>query len=201
MRVVSWSFVFIVLFLSSLAHSQILMDEDGSSMNQTRTKQADSGFDFRKKRKFGVGLSTAGALGLVGANLEIVFTPESSFMGGFGLGDSYQTFALQYKKAIGGRWFVPYVGGGFARWYTAGDKNGSVQDTSPGFLADRFLNDEERRSGEFAENLIYPMAGVQYYQLKGDWAGSSLYAQIMMLFDMDDFVSAATGEFGVFYYF
>lgn len=182
--------------------AQILVGDDGSSVNQTKTtKQADDGFDFRKKRKFGVGISTAGALGLLGAGLEIVFTPESSFMGGFGLGDSYQTFALQYKHAIGGRWFVPYVGGGYARWYTAGDKQGEINNTTPGFLADRFLSDEEKRTGEFAENLIYPMAGVQYYQLRGNWAGTSLYAQLVMLIDIDDFVSAPTGEFGLFYYF
>lgn len=193
--------VFLVFWgLSSRA--QIPVGDDGSSVNQTRAgKQANDGFDFRKKRRFGVGISTAGALGLIGAGLEIVFTPESSFMGGFGLGDNYQTFALQFKHAIGGRWFVPYVGGGYARWYTAGDKQGEVKNSTPGFLADRFLSDEERQTGEFAENLIYPMAGVQYYQLRGGWAGTSLYAQIVMLFDIDDFISAPTGEFGLYYYF
>ena len=196
--------ILLILILTSSwsSFAQLLIEESGNSVNQTRAgKQAEDGYDFRNKRRFGVGVSTAGTLSLVGASLEIVFTPESSFMGGFGLGDSYQTFSLQYKHAIGGRWFVPYVGGGFARWYTAGDKNGTINETTPGFLADRFLSDEEKRTGEFAENLIYPMAGIQYYQLRGGWAGASLYAQLVMLIDIDDFVSAPTGEFGVFYYF
>lgn len=193
--------IFFFLTFSFLAESAILIEDTGRSSQRSRIKIAEDGLDFRHQRRFGVGVSTGGALGLVGANLEINFTKETSFMGGFGMGDQYQTFAIQFKQAIGGRWFVPYFGGGFARWYTAGDKNGEISETSPGFLANRFLNDEEKKTGEFAENLVYPMAGVQYFQLNGDWAGASLYGQIIMLFDLDDFVSMPTGEFGLFYYF
>lgn len=191
----------LVLVLPQVGHGAILIEDEGRAVSKTSVSAAADGMSFRKQRRFGVGLSTAGALGLVGANLEINFTDQTSFLGGFGLGDSYQSFALQMKHSIGGRWFMPYVGGGYARWYTAGDKNGQLNKTNPSFLADRFLNNEEKSSGEFAENLIYPMAGVQYLQLSGNWAGVSAYAQILMLIDIDDLISAPTGEFGIFYYF
>lgn len=168
---------------------------------QSSYKFESRGLNFKRERKVGVGLSTAGALGFLGANIEINFTPEDSFMGGFGMGDSYQSYALQYKHSIGGSWFVPYVGGGYARWYTVTDDNGRIEDSSPGFLADKFLSNRELNTGRFDEHLFYPMAGVQYFQLKGKWAGFSLYAQVMMLVDIDDLVSAPTGEFGAFFYF
>ena len=164
-------------------------------------KVESQGLAFKRERKIGLGISTAGALGLVGINAEINFTPQTSFMGGFGVGDSYQSFALQMKHSIGGRWFVPYVGAGYARWFTVGESDGRINETSPGFLAERFLDDGERSSGQFSENLIYPMGGVQYFQLRGKYTGLSLYAQVMMLLDIDQFNSAPTGEFGVFYYF
>ncbi|NQY99646.1 MAG: hypothetical protein HRT45_03135 [Bdellovibrionales bacterium] len=184
------------------ALSAVEVDDSRVIEPSKSTYQLESrGLAFKDRRKVGVGLSTAGALGFLGANIEINFTPQDSFMGGFGMGDSYQSYALQYKHSIGGSWFVPYVGGGYARWYTVTDDNGRIQETSPGLLADKFLSRRELNTGRFDEHLFYPMAGVQYFQLKGKWAGFSLYAQVMMLLDLDDLVSAPTGEFGAFFYF
>jgi hypothetical protein len=187
--------------VSMQTHSAIEVDDSRVIEPTKSSYQFESrGLNFKRERKIGVGLSTAGALGFLGANLEINFTPEDSFMGGFGMGDSYQSYALQYKHSIGGSWFVPYVGGGYARWFTV-TENGRIDNSSPGFLADKFLSKRELRSGQFDEHIVYPMAGVQYFQLKGSWSGFSLYAQVMMLLDIDDRVSAPTGEFGAFFYF
>src|SRR5690606_13392293 len=132
-------------------------------------------YEFRSHRKVGFGLGMAGIYGLTGAQLELNFVPEVSLITGFGLGSGYQAFNLQIKRTLTGNSFMPYISGGFARWYSVGD-NGRITDTNPGFLSKRFLNDDEKRSGKFAEILLYPALGLQYLQLQGEWSGFSLYA-------------------------
>ncbi len=189
------------LSFGSPGRSQILIDDKGEGVSQSYSKQATDGFDFRRQRKMGFGVSTAGALGLLGINLELAFSPEASLIGGFGTGDIYQSFSFQYKYVLGGHWLSPYVGMGYAKWYTTKANPVAIETTMPNFLATKFLNDEELRTGVFSENLIFPMAGFQYHQLRGPYSGIALYAHALMLFDLDDFVSAPTGELGAYYYF
>ena len=86
-----WMFVFVFCLTSKPSQGAVLVEENNRMVNQSYAKEASEGLEFRNFRRFGVGISTAGALGLVGANLEINFTPQTSFMGGFGLGDKYQS--------------------------------------------------------------------------------------------------------------
>ncbi|MCB0356162.1 MAG: hypothetical protein KDD40_04100, partial [Bdellovibrionales bacterium] len=174
--------------LSAMAQA-VLVEERGKAIgsNSTSSKvEAINSADFKYKRKVAVGISAAGAQGLAGLTIELNFSPETSFSTSFGLADRYQSFGMAVKHSISGKYFSPYIAGGFARWYTVTDE-GPIESSSPGFLAERFLSAQERQEGKFAETLIYPALGIQYLQLDGDWAGSSLYAEVLMLVDIDDF--------------
>lgn len=204
MRQILTPILLLLTFWTSPSWAAVLIDDGSgrtSTVNSVSSDVGTTGLNFRGQKKVGVGLEAAGSLGLVGVKTEINLTRIASFGGGFGLGPGYQSFNVFVKRAIGGDAFVPYVAGGFSRWYSVGDRRENISDSTPGFLAERFLSDEERRTGDFAETLIYPAAGVQYYQLSGSWAGASLYAEILFLIDLDDFASSATGGLGFMYYF
>lgn len=162
-------------------------------------KVAADGYTMRQLRKVGVGVGVSGQHGVMGGQLEFNFFPETSFIAGFGMGSNYQTFNFQIKRMLGGSSFMPYATAGFTHWYSA-TKDSSFSSTEPDFLADKFLSAAERR-GAFSENIIYPGIGFQYLQLDGDWAGSSLYAEILLFIDIDDLISAPTGSIGYMYYF
>jgi hypothetical protein len=67
--------------VSMQTHSAIEVDDSRVIEPTKSSYQFESrGLNFKRERKIGVGLSTAGALGFLGANLEINFTPEDSFM-------------------------------------------------------------------------------------------------------------------------
>lgn len=194
------------IFFGLSTSAAVLIEDGGKEVNSSRlnvsnTSAGTTGLSLRARRKLGLGVEAAGSLGLLGAKAEINLTRVVSFGGGFGIGSGYQSFNAFFKRAIGGDSFVPYVGMGFSRWYSSGDKRENFSSSSPGFLAEKFLDAEEKRTGEFAESLIYPAAGIQYYQLSGEWAGASLYAEILFLVNLDGFVSAATGGVGFMYFF
>jgi len=178
----------------------ILMSAPVFSAPLSQSKIASDGLSLRSKRKVGVGMSAMGAYGVTGVHLELNFTPKISAVTGFGLGNGYQTFNFQLKQVIGGVSFLPYVAAGYARWYTTGDELKRFNETSPEFLGKRFLNSTEKQ-GRFAENIIYPSAGVQFLKLDGDWAGFSVAAEFLFLIDIDDLVSAPAGSLHVGYFF
>ncbi|MCB0390231.1 MAG: hypothetical protein KDD58_03015 [Bdellovibrionales bacterium] len=195
----------IYMYSFSALGQAVLVEEKGRAVGpsvryKSESKSTLNSADFKYKRKVGVGISAAGASGLIGANLELNFTPETSFSTSFGLADNFQTFGFSIKKSISGKYFAPYIAGGFTRWYTVTDE-GPFTESSPGFLAEKFLSAKEKQEGQFAETLIYPALGIQYLQLDGEWAGSSIYAEVLMLIDIDDFKSAPTGGVGYLYYF
>ena len=95
---------------------------------------------------------------------------------------------------------MPYFSFGYARWASVG-KSSRIDKTTPSILGEKLLNEEEKNAGVFQKNLLYPSLGLQFIQLNGDWAGSSIYAEITVLLDIGNFVAAPTGSFGLLYYF
>lgn len=174
-------------------------DED-SAQSRALFKQADTGPELRKKRRFGAGLQAVGPLGVGGAIIDLNFTPQWSFSAGFGGGEGFQAFMFQGRYVLAGDWFMPYFAFGFTNWSSFG-KTGAITKSTPSYLADRLLNGDERAAGEFRKNLIYPSFGLQFLQLSGEWAGFSLFGEISALLDLSQFVAAPTGSLGVLYYF
>ena len=163
-------------------------------------KEAEDGLEMRKIRRVGIGLQAAGNLGFGGALMELNFSPRWGFGVGIGGGYNYQAVMAQAKYVLAGEWLMPYMTFGFTRWFSI-NKTGYIEKTTPGFIADRLLNDDEKRSGEFSKNMIFPGIGLQLMQLKGEWAGASVYAEILALLDLGNFVSAPTATVGFLYYF
>lgn len=179
----------------------VLIEENGKAVRKSSVKVAQSGMALRELRKVAVGMGLAGVHGLFGFNLELNFLPEIGLGGGFGLGKGFQTFHFQVKKVIPGRWFLPYVAGGYTYWYVVRDEEAEIEESNPPFLAKKFLGEKEKRTGQFAEHILYPALGIQYMQLKGAYAGLSLYAEVLMMIDLDDLVTSPTGGLGMMYYF
>lgn len=202
--VVFWSYLQL-----SPVHAAILLESNGQSIGQNSTsyasiaaeQSASSGFALRHQRKVGIGFAGSGVWGTLGTHLELNFSSEYSLQGGVGLGEGYQTFALQVRRYLSGQSFLPYIALGMGRWYTTGSGRGEIKTSTPEFLAERFLNDDERRRGQFSELLLVPSAGIQYLQLSGSWMGSSIFAEINLLVDLDDLILGPIGSLGYTYYF
>ncbi|MBT4760503.1 MAG: hypothetical protein HOO06_02290 [Bdellovibrionaceae bacterium] len=191
------------LGLFNFSHAFIEVTNTGSTVGNLVSKskfKASTGADLRHKKKMGLGFAAVGTQGLLGLGLEMNFTPYISSMLSFGLGDHYQTFNIHIKRYIYGKYFQPYVGVGYSRWYTTGSETHNFSQTNPEFLAKNFLNEHEKR-GVFDEHFIYPSAGIQFLQLTGPWAGSSIYAELILMIDIDDFVTSPTGGLGFIRYF
>lgn len=162
-------------------------------------KQGDDSWDLRSKRRVGIGFSAAGPLGFLGLNMELNFSPKWGAVAGFGGGRGYQSYTFQAKRVLAGEWLAPYMAMGYSRWMST--REGEVAPTTPGFLYDRFLTDAEKQSGNFSEDLVFPAFGLQYLQLRGPWSGFSVFAEVLMLLDVEDFQTAPTGTLGMLYYF
>lgn len=194
----------LILFFASPVRAAILIEDPGkkpAAATRAPFKAADNGRSFRSVRRVGVGLSGSGPLGVAGVNVELNFTPDVGILTGFGGGSGYQAFTVQMKRILGGTSLLPYLAGGYARWYNFNEPGRPISDTTPGFLKSKFMSPKQIAEGRIRENLIYPAVGLQYVTLDGPYAGSTVFAEILMLIDIDDFVVAPTGTVGYLYYF
>lgn len=199
MKVGKYLVLVIIQFSCIHLKAAILLDETGSS--RIRSKAPIEGMRMRSARKIGLGTEFSGPLGLVALKAEINLSHLSTIGAGAGLGPGFQTFGFELKRVIGGNSFVPFIAGGFSRWYSVLREGQSLQTSTPAFFASRFLSEQERLSGDFAKSFVYPSIGVQYYQLNGAWQGASVYAQILMLIEIQRLNSAPTGSVGFLYFF
>ena len=192
-----------VVFLMVVPHisSAMIFVENKSGRYTTRANipNFDRAQRMKAMRKIGTGVSVAGVHGLLGLNLELNLRPEISVLGGVGLSKGFHSFNGQIKRSFVGNDITPYVALGYAQWVSK-DK-GKVNDTVPSFLNDKFLDTDERLSGKFSESLMYGSLGLQFYQLTGDWVGLSLYAEAILIMDIDDVEFAPTFSVGSTYYF
>ncbi len=212
MRVLILSFI---VLATSLAQGAILIEDGNQPLNSTpssttransqrvwlqsvKNTEFSSSYDFRAQRRAGIGFLAAGQTGLAGINLELSFTPEQAVVAGFGGGKGFQSFAFQWKRVFNARSFAPYFSVGYAHWFNSAARQ--KKEASDGIL-NRYLTDDERASGIFAKDFFAPAAGIQYYQLTGPYVGTSFFAEVMMLADMDRWIAAPTGAIGVNYYF
>lgn len=192
--------IFSLFSTSALARTYI---PDNYSPKRSRVvyeKEASTGIEMRKTRRFGVGLQAAGSLGLGGPVLELNFNPQWGFSGGFGGGDGFQSYKLEGKYILAGEWLLPYFAFGFCNWSSIGNR-GPISRSSPAILYDKLLTGDERAAGVYRKNLFYPSFGLQFVQLTGEWAGFSILGEFTALIDVGSFTAAPTGTLAVLYYF
>lgn len=183
------------------AHCYASPSKTRERVGHLSSKAGNSGFQERSERKIGVGTQVAGSLGILALKGEVNLSPQDSLSAGAGLGSGYQTYGVEIKRVFIGGSFLPFLAAGFSQWYSVLREGQSMLSSNPEFLASRFLTEEERRTGNFSKSFIYPSVGLQYHQLKGPWRGTSIYAQVLMLMEIERMVSAPTGALGVLYYF
>ncbi len=188
-----------VLLFSGPGFGAILINSDRDLQSASRMKRNfDDILQLHHARKMGVGFGLAGQNGLAGVTMQMNFALDVGFYLGFGAGRGYESFNLGMKQLLSSSALTPYFGFGYARWNGRGHE---LDSSSPAILKDKFLSHREIATGEFTENLIYPSFGLQLYQTSGDWTGSSVYAEVLYLVDIDGFAGGATGGLGFMYFF
>ncbi len=195
-----FTLILLSLWISFSVEAKKIQIDDDAVAEIKSPKSAKTGNSMRKVRRVGMGASAAGPLGLGGVHMELNFSPSSGFLAGFGGGPGFQAYTFQYKQVLMGESLLPYAAAGFSRWMNF-DPKGPIRETTPGILAERFMSDEDKANGTIAETLFYPAFGLQYVQLTGDWAGFSVYTEVVLLIDVGDFVAAPTGTIGTTYFF
>lgn len=194
--------LFLLLSYITSADAQILIDEGWGSASKLKSESRTftDGSSLRSKKRVGLGASFVGAVGLVGVNLNINFTPDYVFSFGVGQSHGFQTANASLKSILGGKTLQPYFVTGYANWRADGDSE-NMEDTSPAILANRFLSRRERETGRFSEHVFYPGIGLEYLNTNGSLQGLSYYAEALWLVDVDDLQMGATGGIGTIYYF
>lgn len=192
----------ILFIFTAKASSAILLEDSKTTLHpSTSVKSFSSFYEMRRFKRVGIGLALAGINGLYGTNIELNFTPQTSLVTGFGGGSNFQSFSFAWKNSFYGQYIVPYTMVGYARWYTFGKKGETITETNPSYLAQQFLDDEQKKEGQFSKDFLAPTFGLQYVQLAGPWIGTSVFAEIALLMDLSSFASVPTGEIGFRYYF
>ena len=171
------------------------------SIQEVFNSEYDSTYSMRADRRVGIGMEVAGKLGLIGANAELNFALDDSALIGFGGGPQYSSFQMGWRHVFNGRSVAPFVGAAFSHWYNSSGSGGYLSGSTPNFLADKFLTDEEKQTGKFAVNLLVPSAGLQYNMLSGPYVGTSLYVEAMALLNLSNLQNVLNGCFGAIYYF
>lgn len=193
-------FILSIVLVSLASWGRIKVSNGREDAQATKIRSRfESALDLHRERKMGIGFMAAGATGVAGINMQMNFALDTGFEIGYGTGRDFNAFHFSIKQLLGTGFFAPYYGLGYARWSGRGQPIGSR--SNPGILSEKFLSGEERQSGEFAENLIYPSLGFQVYKMSGDWAGSSIFAELVYLVDLDDFSGGPTGGLGYTYFF
>jgi hypothetical protein len=155
--------------------------------------------ELRFQRKIGLGGQLLGSSGAVGAIIDMNFHPRWGLNIGYGQAADFQSFQVEYKHILYGERILSYGVLGVTRWF--GENDDSIESTNPGFLAEKLMSAKDRREGEINENLMYPGVGVQYINTSGAWTGFSLFGQVILLIDIQDFVFVPTLGIGSIYYF
>lgn len=189
-------FLVVIIFFSVQLHAAIEV-VDGVSRTQN---EATSKKNLSSERILGIGGSVGGALGVGGLKMDIGIFENESIGLGFGGGAPFLAFSLEYKRVLSGKTFMPYLVGGFTHWESTG-KNQDLKTTSPRYLRDSFLSQNDIDEGKVSENLFYPGFGIQFYQPSGALAGSSVLVEVLLLSDLIDFTFVPTGGFSYLYYF
>ena len=192
----------ILIGFSVSAHAAVEVGDNLEPIAESRSVYgADSGMSLRSSRRAGVGVNAAGAYGIMGMNLELNLTPRWSTIVGFGLSTEFQTFNFQARRVLGGEALLPYLGFGLAHWSNNGEKSGGISKTNPSYVAEQFMDDEDRELGRISETLIYPALGLQYLILEGNWTGVGVNLELDLLLEVSTLEAVPTGSLGVSYYF
>lgn len=204
MKYIRITVLLMTLFLASFSQAQTEeLDESDYDNTAASVFKVDENNNYannlalREARRVGLGLGVGGSLGLYGLNIEINFEDQDGAVAGFGGGADYSTFNMGWKHTFPGDTMAPYTTLGYSRWYDSSGE-GKYKDSA---ILDRVLSDKQKESGQFAADFLTASLGLQYTQLSGYMAGTALFAEIVLLGEVNNSVLVPTGTLGAAYYF
>ena len=150
--------------------------------------------ELKMQKRFGIGLSAAGPLAVMGIEADVNFTADFSISGGLGTGLDYSTFMVKGRYFLPGSWVSPYVAAGVARWWTDGTKETSV---GPSVLRNKFLDAGYDATNGFDVWILYPALGVQWMLP----VGAAFFIEAQYLFRAFTFSSGTYAGAGMHWYF
>lgn len=150
--------------------------------------------EIRMAKRWGIGLSAGGPLGVMGIEMDVNLNEQFSLSGGLGTGLDFSSFMVKGRYFLLGEWVSPYFATGVARWWT----NGLSQPTvSPSVLANKFLGPGYDLSRGFSVWIVHPGVGVQFMHP----VGFSFFAEVQYLFKLFDFANGTYAGVGMHWYF
>lgn len=179
----------LVIFICVFSFSQLSAEEISTSYANN--------WQMRTDRKVGAGLNVGGALGTIGAVIELNFEDENGSFAGFGQGPGYKTFALAWKHSFQGEYLTPFTTLGYSRWYSSSE-NGNVEDSN---ILKQLLSRNEILAGRFNADFVTGSFGAQYNELSGDLQGLSFYGDISLMYEYNKGSFIPLGSVGSIYYF
>lgn len=150
--------------------------------------------ELKMQKRFGIGVSAAGPLSLMGVEIDVNFTEEFSVSAGLGTAMDYNTWMLKGKYYFLGKWVSPYFALGVANWWTGQASNG---DLKPSSFTSKFFDPNDDLSNGFSLWLVYPAFGVQFMHPMG----IGFYAEIQYFFKLLNFANGLYAGTGVHWYF
>lgn len=151
--------------------------EASGSSNANGGARPEGIAQIREERRFGVGASLGGGLGVVGFEVDVNINDWLSLTGGYGAGIEFHSWTVKARALLPGAWVAPYAAFGVGRWW-AGPTGESRP--GPGLLAGRLLAPGEDAAQGFDVVLVYPAVGVQWMLP----SAFSFYAEMQCLFRM-----------------
>ncbi len=150
--------------------------------------------NLKMKKRFGMGVSAAGPLGMLGVEFDVNLYEDVSLSGGIGTGLHYNTSMLKARYFLLGEWVSPYLALGLARWWSNGTKAAEI---GPSVLTNKFLGPETDPRRGFDVVMLTPALGVQFMHPMG----LAVFAEIYYLFRLVDFSNGTYAGMGMHWYF
>lgn len=150
--------------------------------------------ELRMAKRFGLGLSAAGPLSVMGIEIDFNVTENFSVSGGIGTGLDYSTFMVKGRYFLLGESVSPYLGLAVARWFTNGTP---VRSISPSILANKFLDPGYNVGQGFSVWILCPAVGVQFMHV----VGFSFFAEVQYMFRMFNMANGTYAGLGTHWYF
>lgn len=165
-------------------------------MHQNEPEEFQTNWKMRQERKVGIGFGIGGQFGDYGMQADLNFEDENGVVAGFGKASGYQSFNMMWKHVFEGQYITPYTVAGYTRWY-----NSSPGAYHGNAILDQVLPANEKQGSAFSADFITAGAGMQYYQLSGEFKGWSFYAEANLLVEARRSKLAPVASLGTLYYF
>lgn len=186
-----WLLTFIFVSFGSVGFGFTPPDDSPDSVKPDRSSDT---VELRMSKRFGVGISAAGPLSVLGAEVEFHINEDFSVSGGLGTGLDYATWMVKGKYFLSGQWVSPYFALGLARWWTDGTKENEL---GPSVLRNRFLTPGEDYTNGFSVFMVYPAVGVLFTHP----SGFGVFLEGQYLFRLFSFANGTYAGTGVYWYF